>query len=209
MIEFSSKWQNRKFAAASLCYLLLLYGTLGVTPRFFKWFRAGSGASAYSWSITIFIICCGIILFYLARKRLLPLTFGPGVILLLVLAGYGLIFHLVKVPAKRLHTIQYGLLSWLVTESRRDGGSAALLHGVSILLVVAAAVGDETIQWLLPNRNGAWGDVLLDLFSAALAQGAIFAVKDWKAGGPHRLQATEPAGPAGGERETRPGKGHS
>ena len=75
----------------------------------------------------------------------------------------------------------YGVLALLVTESLRGALAFPRLHLYTLLLVMAAAVVDESIQALLPNRTGALVEVLQNWGSAALAQCAVILLKDSRA----------------------------
>ncbi len=183
--------QNKVFALAALGYIAFLYGTLGVTPYFFRWFRATAGKSGYSWSITLLLMGCGLMVLILSRRSLLPLSPLRLLGLAGVLGGYGLIFWLVRIPAVRLHTMQYGLFTWLVTRSLHGRLPLGWVYGWALLLVMAVAVGDESIQWFLPNRHGLLKDVLLDWFSAVLAQCALFLILDYCP--PDRVPSVETA----------------
>ncbi|MCH7478457.1 MAG: VanZ family protein, partial [SAR324 cluster bacterium] len=66
-----------------------------------------------------------------------------------------------------------GLLAWLVTGSLRGRFSPRRLPGAAWALVMVVAIGDEAIQWALPNRHGLLLDVSLDGGSAALALAAM------------------------------------
>ncbi len=174
--------KNGRYALAALSYLAVLYGTLGLTPPFFRWLSATLGGAGYSLAITLFLLAMAGLALWNARGRLTGLGPPGAAGLALVAIGYGLIFLWVPAPATRLHTLQYGALSWLVTGALRGrgpvGGPAWRLHAGTLVLVCAAAVGDETIQWFLPNRFGLPADVALDWLSAALAQAAIFLLRD-------------------------------
>ncbi len=181
MATFQTKSRrNTVFALAAVAYLALLYGTLGVTPRFFGWFLSLAGGYWYSLFITLFLIACGLSALAAARRLLFPLGILRAVGLTAIALGYAAIIVVAETPAVRLHALQYGLLAWLVTESLRGAVPVARVFAYSVLLTMAAGVGDETIQWLLPNRHGLLWDVVLDWVSAGLALGAIYLVRDYR-----------------------------
>ena len=165
--------RNVRFALAALAYVVALYGTLGATPAFFRWFADLVGASAYSRSITGFILLCGGAVLFCSRERLRGLSLLGRGGLLAVAAGYLPLLAVAETPAVRLHTVQYGLLAWLVAESLKGRFLPSRLAGVAFVLVMVVAIGDEAIQWTLPNRHGLLRDVVLDGCSAGLALAAI------------------------------------
>jgi len=169
---------ERRYAVAAGAYLILLYGTLGVTPYFFRWLLRTVGRDAYSGSITLFLVACACFVLYRWRLHLRQITPIRALGLSMVGLGYGLISYTVVAAANRLHTLQYGLLVWLAMETIRPGRSLPKVYLLSFLFAIAAATVDESLQAWLPNRNGLPSDVLLDGFSVLLAQSAIFLVKD-------------------------------
>ena len=165
--------RNDRFALAALAYVVALYGTLGATPAFFRWYADLVGATAYSRSITGLILFCGGAALLCCRQRLRGLSLLRGAGLLAAGAGYLLLLAVAETPAVRLHTLQYGLLAWLVAGSLRGRFSPSRLPGAAWALVMVVAIGDEGIQWALPNRHGLLRDVSLDGGSAGLALAAM------------------------------------
>ena len=66
-----------------------------------------------------------------------------------------------KIPAERIHFIEYGLLGIFVIRPYATGTWKFLLP--AFLLVCLIGAGDELIQWFLPNRVGEWKDVGLNV----------------------------------------------
>ena len=165
--------RNDHFALAALAYVVVLYATLGATPAFFRWYAGLVGSAAYSRSITGLILLCGSAALLCSGRRLRGLSLLRGAGLLAVGGGYLLLLAVAETPAVRLHTLQYGLLAWLVVGLLRGRLSPSLLPGAAWALVMIVAIGDEAIQWVLPNRHGLLRDVSLDGGSAGLALAAM------------------------------------
>lgn len=81
--------------------------------------------------------------------------------------------YLLKIPAEKVHLVQYGILAWLVTEALTGRFAGWRLHLAALLIVVVAGAGDELIQWIRPNRVGDVRDIGLNTVSALLAQGLL------------------------------------
>ena len=165
--------RNDRFALAALAYVVALYATLGATPALFRWYAGLVGATAYSRSITGSILLCGGAVLLCSRGRLRGLSLLGRGGLLAVAAGYLPLLVVAETPAVRLHTVQYGFLAWLVAESLKGRFSPSRMPGVAFVLVMVVAIGDEAIQWALPNRHGLLRDVVLDGCSAGLALAAM------------------------------------
>ena len=170
--------RRRRFILSLGIYLPLLYGTLGITPYFFRWLLRTLGRDSYNLSITLFLILASLTILFFAREQLPRLTLPRLLGLCLVAAGYVAVAYSVSAAAKQLHTLQYGLLVWMVMESLRGRLALPQMYLVSTLLTLMAAGIDESIQAWLPNRNGQVADVVLDGFSILLAQAAIVLIKD-------------------------------
>ena len=173
--------RNRVFAFAAAVYLALIYGTLGIMPEFFNWLLRLTGRAGFSLTITGFMIAVTALILLLARRAIFPLDGMRALGLAAIGAGYGLLIYWADFPTSRVHALLYGVLALLVTESLRGALAFPRLHLYTLLLVMAAAVVDESIQALLPNRTGALVEVLQNWGSAALAQCAVILLKDSRA----------------------------
>ena len=170
--------RRKKFTIAVFVYLSFLYATLGVTPYFFRWLLRTLGRDAYAHSITLFLAGAALLIMFNWRDSLKTLTVPRWVGLVCVGAGYVGILNMVAVAAKQLHTLQYGLLVWLVMETMRGKFPLSRVYAQAALITMAAAALDEGIQAWLPNRHGQMADVLLDGLSILLAQATILLVRD-------------------------------
>ena len=82
---------------------------------------------------------------------------GRWPIALGLLGLLGLALPRIPLPEERLHFLEYGLLGFFLPLALRDRRGAM---GASAVLVLAAGVVDELIQWALPGRVGELRDVL-------------------------------------------------
>jgi hypothetical protein len=88
----------------------------------------------------------------------------------IVLVG-GILYYMgrrITVPAERLHFIEYALLGVAVERVLRRHIQDAGRPFVAMLCAYFIGMGDEAIQWLLPNRHGEIMDVFLNGWGGVL-----------------------------------------
>ena len=170
--------RNRLFAVAALVYTVLIFSTLSVVPKFFNWILHLSGRTGLSIIISVMLIAVAGLVLFIGRRALTPLDPGRALGLVAIGAGYGLLIYWADFPTSRMHALLYGVLALLVVESLRGALIFPKLHATTLALVMAAALVDEGIQWLLPNRSGTLLEVLQNWGSAALAICAVLLLKD-------------------------------
>lgn len=76
----------------------------------------------------------------------------------------------IESPFDRLHVIEYGLLSFLLFRILRFYVATTAIYLWVCLLVLVAAIIDESVQLFLPNRSFSLYDMWLDIVVAVLAQ---------------------------------------
>ncbi len=158
--------ERRFFTAAAITYTIAMYAGSGWLRQLASLFRQTAG-SHLSHAVTggLIILLCGLL--HLRRPpalgyRLLPLA--------LLLCGYGLAFWYLRMPEERLHLLQYGLLTFLVAKALPKQAGTVCRNLLVIGLVTLAGIGDELVQAMRPNRVGDLRDVLINFYSALLAQ---------------------------------------
>jgi len=152
-----------------LAYIALVYGTLGVFPAI--WDRLTLLTAGSVKHLGTAVAVCTIIWLLgtvMGRVRLQRPT--PYVVLGLVGLAYAcLLTELSRFPAERLHLLEYGLMSYLILRALQldfDNGRA---YAFSLALTTIVGLGDETVQWALPQRYFELKDVGLNAISALLA----------------------------------------
>lgn len=144
-------------------YILLTYLTLPVMRDILNYFRdlLGKQQLGLAFNTALAVAALAILLLTLARHK--------GRTLLSVataLALIGLIASQLNIAEERFHFLQYGLLGMLVFATARDYSIRTMAP--LLLFVVAVGIGDETIQWLLPNRVGDLRDVAMNTAAGVL-----------------------------------------
>ena len=151
---------------AVVMYTGVIYATLPVAPKLWgETFRLTQGRIAYSGPI----IAAGFGMWLLIR--VVSRGFGWKTVLAVIgLAGIyvWLLMWLSRSPAERFHLAEYGLLSYLTFRAWRldVGFGGAIIGGVIVASLLG--VGDEFIQWSLPNRVFEWKDIGLNIGSSSL-----------------------------------------
>jgi hypothetical protein len=183
---------NRAFGVAALGYLALQLAGAGPARYPQQWLQVGLGG-AYSPALDGVIVAAGLAFLLGYRRHLLPPHAGQALLLAAAVLGMALAAGTLDIPEERFHLLQFGVLSWLATESLDGLLPPVFRHGFALLFVMVAGVSDEIVQWLLPNRVGDFRDILLDWLGAALAQVALAAILERPCGrGP---QAPPPGDP--------------
>jgi len=106
-------------------------------------------------------------------------------VFLLVNVGlaYGLFLKFLgKIPIERIHLLEYGLLAMLAKRAADYRMGSALAYIFSAFLVADIGLGDELIQWVLPDRYFDWRDVMTNAVSGVLGL-ALWACLFHRAGG--------------------------
>ncbi len=158
------------FAWAAAGYLALIYSTLGAMRDIQLVFQKTAGALASSIINAAILLCGGILLW---GRRVVLRSQRRWIWALLVGAGYIAASRWLPVSEEKFHLVQYGFLSFLVTESLRGRAAPWARHAMSFAIVCLAGTLDEAIQYFLPNRVGDVRDVIINFVSAGLAQGAL------------------------------------
>lgn len=79
-----------------------------------------------------------------------------------------LLYEFAKFPAERLHLVEYGLMGYVVLRALRIDLSPVPAYLASFVIAVLIGVGDECIQWVLPQRFFEVKDIQLNAVSAVL-----------------------------------------
>ena len=95
-------------------------------------------------------------------------------LLFLVVAGYFWGMTLLSIPEERLHFIEYGVLSFLIYRALVLDFKNGQAYVAAFVITSFIGLGDEGIQYLLPNRYYQFKDVCLNSASAALGLALIY-----------------------------------
>jgi hypothetical protein len=145
-------------------YTLILYSTLTVAFDLYVSVYDRVGKAAVSQWMNMSLAGTGVLLALIAIIWIQPKASGYLALLLIGLSVVFCVSHL-PIPAKRFHFFQYAPLTVLVFDSLRFRCRDRGIYVCSMALVALIGLGDETIQWLLPDRH--FGTLDLVINSAA------------------------------------------
>ena len=161
---FSSEW---KAWAAVVAYTVLLYGTLTVLYDLYSAVYGRLGEIEMSQLINRGFFVAGLallgfIVLGLPRNVRSYLVFG------LICLTVAACLQVITTPAKRLHLFQYGPLTLLVFDAVRFRAATRFRYIWTIVIVSVIGLGDETLQWILPNRYFGIPDLLTNAAAGVL-----------------------------------------
>ncbi len=156
--------------ALAVAYVAIVYATVPVFPDVWRRLREHTGDEAIGHLGTLVV---GGLVLALAVKawrqarvdgamlRLVPLAFVLGLYAWL-LAIFG------TFPAERLHLLEYGLMAFLLHRALCIDRSTVPAYVWALALTSVIGFGDETIQWLLPQRFFELKDAALNVAAGSL-----------------------------------------
>lgn len=162
-----------RFTLLAFTYVLLLYVGSGGARGLQLWLMTTFG----DWYRWLPVAGCILFLVFIMGRGVQSLRASSPltrVFLFLLMSCYVAALYWLKIPAEKVHLVQYGILAWLVTEALTGRFAGWRLHLVALLIVVVAGAGDELVQWMRPNRVGDIRDIGLNTVSALLAQGVLW-----------------------------------
>ena len=115
-----------------------------------------------------------IVLIFVRKKYIRKMS--TYFLLFLVMAGYFLGMTLLSIPEERLHFIEYGVLAFLIYRALIPDFKNGLSYFAAFVITSFVGLGDEGIQYLLPNRYYQLKDVCLNSAGAALGLAFIYVI---------------------------------
>lgn len=163
-------WFRRERTAwlAVFLYVVLLYSSLSLAFDIYVTIFDYYGRETVSLAMNSLYAIFGLFVLSGVLRFLRPAPSGYGAILLIALALAFSLSHL-EVPAKRFHYLQYGPLTVLIFDALRFRLQGSGIYIWTMLLVALVGLGDECIQWLLPERHFGLLDVVINASAGLLA----------------------------------------
>ena len=148
-------------------YTLILYSTLTLAFNLYVRVYDQVGRETVSFWMNAGFVVVGVPLILFALVVYRP---GPSGLAALLLIGMtvALCLDQLAVPAKRFHFFQYAPLTVLVFDALRFRCRDRGIYVWAMLLVSLIGLGDETIQWLLPDRYFGVVDVVINSVAGLL-----------------------------------------
>lgn len=154
----------------ALAYVAIVYATVPVFPTIWSHVREHTGEVAIAHLGTIAVISlAAAISVRVWRQPRTATTLLRRLALLVVLVLYGLLLvRFGQFPAERLHLLEYGFMAWLLHRALVLHTRPGVAYPLALALTAVIGFGDETIQWILPQRFFELKDVGLNIVSAGL-----------------------------------------
>lgn len=152
--------ETRAWIAVAL-YTVVLYSTLTVAFDLYVSVYDQVGKATVSFWMNAAVGACAAVVSVVAIWRIRPRLSGYAALILIGLALAFTLSHL-PVPAKRFHFFQYAPLTVLIFDALRFRCRDHSIYVWTMLLVTVAGLGDETIQWLLPDRHFGTLDLVIN-----------------------------------------------
>ena len=154
--------------SVALLYIAFVYSTIAVMPAVWKILEAYTqGSIRY-----LGILAVGLAAAAIAGgvwRRIQRRRWGPYVALAFIVPIYAYLLNRYAVfPSERLHLVEYGFMGVVLFRALRIDFSDRAAYIVSFVGTVLIGLGDECIQWVLPQRFFELKDVQLNALSGGL-----------------------------------------
>lgn len=156
---------KKNYIILIIVYVLVIYATLPLMRPALNFLYKVMGRFNLSILVNILLIGSVSVAMYSLINSLKGRT--NKVIPALVILSIGLFVIMgYDRPEERLHFLEYGLLGYMVFSVSL--GELRMPSIFSFLFVSLVGIGDETIQYFLPNRVGDLRDVFMNCFGGLL-----------------------------------------
>ena len=154
--------------AQAILYIGFVYATIPLMPEVWKILNEYTqGAIRYAGVLVVVLVCIAILVRIWQRVR--ASHWKPYVALGLIFLVYVYVLNkYTTFPAERLHLVEYGFVGYFFFKALRLDLSERSAYLVSFVLTVIVGFGDESIQWILPQRFFELKDVQLNALSGGL-----------------------------------------
>ena len=177
MSDIESKRVGRWMLAVA--WTGLIYSTLYIVRPICEFLKQYAGFSFFVNAGIIFFGISTVLVFVKTKRVCRRATYA---LLLLVMAVYSLGMAWLSIPEERLHFVEYGILVFLVYRALILDLKGWPVYLLAFLTTSLIGLGDEGIQYLLPNRHYQFKDVCLNSVSAALGLAFVYVLcRDHKA----------------------------
>jgi arylsulfatase A-like enzyme len=163
--------------AGALVYTVFVYSTIPLLPEVWATLREYTqGAISHLGGVIIAVGALAMIV-RLVRKMRGEIWRYFGLVFVAIAYAY-LLGEFARFPAERLHLVEYGFMGYMIFRAlRMDVGPASAYLGAWAIAVLIG-VGDECIQWVLPQRFFEVKDIQLNAVSAALGLVVVYIAQE-------------------------------
>jgi len=143
-------------------YILVIYLSLPFMRAVLGFLNNTAGRGNLGLALNSALLVCGGVLLAMGFRRSWKALLQISIPIAIMAA----VAYQLEIPEERVHFLEYGLLGILVQKTARQ--STWVQFGMASLFVVLVGVGDECIQWWLPNRVGDLRDVGINALAGVL-----------------------------------------
>lgn len=168
---------SKKFRAwlyVSLC-ILAIFLFVPVARQIQNFLSAHFGRSFLGYLVILLAALALMSAYYLIWFHLKIRAFSNYI--WLILTG-GLFLYLTirrwKVPEEAIHFLEYGLLGFLLFRALSFSIKDKSIYFSSLFIGSLVGIGDEFLQWVIPNRYWDFRDIAFNVFGVALTEFAIW-----------------------------------
>lgn len=158
-------------------YILLIYSSIPFVWRVEVYLRARHMLMFTVWmALAIYIAVLVLVMIRYAERRWLA-----AVALAVFTVVYALIIIEVRGFDKKIHFIEYGILTFLFYDVFRDRMRKIAAYAAALASVVAVGWVDELFQSMVPHRNYDIGDFTINVYAALLMLLLVFIFERFRA----------------------------
>lgn len=152
----------------AVAYIALVYATVPLVPAVWDRLEIHTDGAIRHLGTLVILGLAGVVVSGV-RRRVGRQDWVPYAVLVAIFIAYGYLLAVFGTyPAERLHLIEYGLVGWTLFRALRLDLSNGRAYVAAVLLTVLVGIGDESIQWVLPQRFFELKDVGLNTISGVL-----------------------------------------
>ena len=156
-----------RWAAVGL-FVVFVFATVPVGSQIASAIVARIGSAGWRNGINaVGVILALVFLWHVFRQRELR-RWSVVTALVLIAALYVYFFIVLEVPVKRIHFMEYSLLSCLVYRALRPDSAPPRIYLWCVLMAMLVGMGEEALSIPLARRFGAVSDVLWDTSGGVL-----------------------------------------
>lgn len=158
--------------AVLVCYVALIYSTLGITPGLYKAVTKffGPHINLFINTAVAILLAATLLLFW---KHFVRKKFYVYAGIIALLSVYALYLARLTIIVEKVHLVEYGFLACLIYRVFRPVRPRPIKYLYMFTTLTLIGYCDELIQKFLPNRVYDLRDVVLNVASGLLAFGLI------------------------------------
>ena len=160
--------ERSKAWGMAIAYVAFVYSTIPVLPQVWGMLSDYTEGSIRYLGIAVVVLVAGGLCAAIWRRAQGHRLRAFAALAFIALPYAYLLNEFARFPAERLHLLEYGLMGYVLLRALRLDLRPMWAYLVSFILAVCIGIGDECIQWVLPQRFFEVKDIQLNAVSAVL-----------------------------------------